>query len=412
MTTTTTAATTVVGAPYGKAGTVTSNVGEVRVFSGVNGSVLRTINTTLGVEALGTCVSGAGDVNQDGWDDIIASAPQYTLSAAIHDTGRAYVYSGKTGAVIWQWTGTTSGENFATSVDGGRDVNNDGWPDLIVGSPFSDPPGNGNAGRIFVYSGRYGTVLYSFQGLHGGDELGRSCALAGDVDGDGWADFAAGARLNDQVAADAGMARIWSGRTGQPLFTFYGNQVGEFFGHAVASAGDIDADGLDDVIVGWPSADFSGIDSGRARVWTGTPFGVTPYCTAMTNSAGCQATVSTTGTPSASNPTPFTVRATSVINQKTGLLFYGRHGDATPYLGGFLCVEPPLKRTWVQGSGGNTTGTSCTGVLSIDMNNWVQGANDLTLGSGDTVYAQFWYRDAAAPAGVAYSNAVLFTILP
>jgi hypothetical protein len=399
----------IVGAPYGK-GTVLSNVGEARVFSGLNGSVIRTFNSTNGVEVFGTSVSGAGDVDKDGWDDVIIGAPQYT-NGTLHDAGRAYVLSGRTGNVIWSWAGVSSGENYAICVDGGRDANNDGWPDLVVGSPFSDS-NMGNAGSVYVYSGRNGAQLQWFKGLHGGDELGRSCAFAGDVDGDGWADVIGGARLNDQVAVDAGMARVWSGRTGASLFTFYGSQIGEFFGHAVACAGDIDGDGLDDVIVGWPSADYAGVDAGRARVWTGTPLAVTSYCTATTNTAGCAATITTTGSPSATNPTPFNVRATQVLNQKTGLLFYGRHGEATPYLGGWLCVEPPFKRTWVQNSGGSGSGTSCTGTLVLDMNGWVQGQNDLTLGSGDTVYAQYWYRDTASPSGVAYTNAVLFTILP
>jgi hypothetical protein len=253
--------------------------------------------------------------------------------------------------------------------------------------------------------------VYWFKGAAGGNELGRSCRLAGDVDGDGWADVIGGARYNDQNAADCGMARVWSGRTGGILFNFYGTTVGEFFGHAVASAGDVDNDGLDDVIVGWPTADFGGQDKGRARVWSGTPFSVTTYCTSTTNSLGCTANITTTGTPSLSNPSAFSIRATQVVNNKSGLLFYGRHGVAVPYFTGWLCVEPPVKRTWIQNSGGTASGSSCTGALNMDMNSWIQGQNDVTIATGDTLYAQYWYRDVSA-TGVAYSNAVYFTVLP
>ena len=398
----------IVGAPYGKS-TVSGNVGEARVFSGQNGSVLRTFNSVNGVTALGTTVSGAGDVNQDGWDDVIIGAPQYS-NGSIHDTGRAYVFSGKTGLQLYAFTGATSGENYATWVDGGRDVNNDGWPDVIVGVPFADYNG-GNSGSVYVFSGQTGAQLYRFNG-NNGDEMGRACALAGDVDGDGWADVIGGARLADSATApDAGIVRVWSGRTGQTLFAISGTIVGEFFGAAVACGGDINHDGLDDVVVGWPSADYAGTDSGRVKTWSGTPFPVTTYCTATTNGLGCAATITTTGTPSATSTAAFTIRAQQVVNNKTGLLFYGRHGDALPYLGGYLCVAPPLSRTFLQNSAGSSTGTSCTGLLTVNMNGWIQSNNDPTLGTGDTVFAQFWYRDIAGQ-GTAYTNAVTFTVMP
>lgn len=397
----------IVGAPFGKS-LVPGNIGEARVFSGRDGSVLHTFNSTSGVTALGTTVSGAGDVDQDGNADVIIGAPQYS-SSSNSDTGRAYVFSGRTGAQLFAWTGATSGENFATCVDGGQDVNNDGWPDLVVGDPFADYNG-GNSGSVYVFSGHTGTQLYRFNG-NNGDEMGRTCALAGDVDGDGWADVIGGARFgNSANAADAGVVRVWSGRTSGVLFALTGTLVGEFFGSAVASAGDADMDNLDEIIVGWP-ADVNGTDSGRIKVWSGTPFPVTTYCTATTNALGCAASITTTGTPSASNTAAFTIRATQVVNQKSGMLFYGRHGDAIPYLGGYLCVAPPLSRTFIQDSAGNATGNSCSGMLTLNMNNWIQGQNDPTLGAGDTVFAQFWYRDLPGQ-GIAYSNAVSFTILP
>jgi len=398
----------IVGAPYGKS-TLAGSIGEARVFSGQNGSVLHTFNSVSGVTALGTTVSGAGDVNQDGWDDVIIGAPQYSQGAT-HDTGRAYVFSGKTSLQLWAWTGATDGENFAACVDGGRDVNNDGWPDLVVGDPFADYNG-GNSGSVYVFSGKTGAQIYRFNG-NNSDEMGRSCALAGDVDGDGYADIIGGARLADSAtAADAGLARIWSGRTGQTLFALSGSIVGEFFGAAVTCGGDINHDGLDDVIVGWPSADYAGTDAGRARTWSGTPFPVTTYCTATTNGLGCAATITTTGTPSATNTAAFTIRAAQVVNNKAGLLFYGRHGEALPYLGGYLCVDPPLSRTFIQNSAGSSSGSSCTGLLTLNMNGWIQSNNDPTLGSGDTVFAQFWYRDIAGQ-GTAYTNAVSFTVMP
>jgi hypothetical protein len=396
----------IVGAPYGK-GSVTSNVGEARIFNGATGAVVRTHNAPLGVAVLGASVSGAGDINQDGWDDVIVGAPQSSYTH--QDAGRAWVFSGKTGATLFSWDGASSGENFGASVDGGGDVNLDGYPDLVIGAPYADYAG-GNSGSAFVYSGRTGTQLYNFKGTAGGDELGRASALAGDVDGDGWVDVVAGAKLKDQTVGNGGMARVWSGRTGAVLFSVYGSVVDEQLGHAVTGGGDVNGDGLDDFVVGWPTFDLgTSLDVGRARAWSGTPLPVTTYCTSATNSAGCQAMITTTGSPSLSSTAAFTVRTTNVVNQKTGFLFYGRHGQVVPYYSGFLCVEPPIVRTPAQNSGGSATGNDCTGILSIDLNGWFDQQLDPLLSAGDTLYCQFFYRDGLTSR---FSNAVLFTVQP
>src|SRR6185295_18855721 len=111
-----------------------------------------------------------------------------------------------------------------------------------------------------------------------------------------------------------------------------------------------------------------------------------------------------TGTPSASSSSAFTVRATQVLNQAVGLLFYGHQGQSTPFQGGTLCVRAPYVRTPVVNSGGSSSGNDCSGVLSRDMNAWIRSHNDPTLGAGDTIFAQWWYRDANASYTSGYSN--------
>lgn len=396
----------IVGAPYGK-GSNTANVGEARIFSGLNGSVLRTFNSPSGVSVLGYSVSAAGDVNKDGKADVIVGAPQTTNTQ--QDQGRAYVYSGATGATLYTFQGATAGEYFGNSVDGGRDVNNDGWPDVIVGAPNADYAG-GNSGSVFVYSGRTGAQIYNLKGTAAQDEMGRVCALAGDVDGDGWADVIGGARMKDQSVQNAGMARVWSGRTGATLFSVYGTLTDEQLGFSVGGGKDVNGDGLDDFIVGWPTFDTnnSNLDTGRVRVWSGTPLPITSYCTAGTSTSGCTATITTTGSPSLSSTAAFTLRANNVVNQKTGFLFYGRHGQAVPFGSGFLCVEPGYVRTPIQSTAGNATGTSCTGFLSVDLNQWLRQGNDPAVTAGATLFCQFYYRDVNA----SFSNAVYFTVAP
>ncbi len=396
----------IVGAPYGK-GTNTANVGEARIFSGLDGSVLRTFNSPQGVSVLGMSVSGAGDVDRDGFADVLVGAPQSTYS--LNDQGRVWVFSGRTGAALRFFQGSTAGENFGFCVDGGRDVNNDGWPDFVIGSPFADYQG-ANSGSVFVHSGLDGAQLFHFRGTAASDDMGRSCAHAGDVDGDGWGDVIGGARLKDQGLGNCGMARVWSGRTGAVLHSVYGASVDEMLGHAVAGGADVNGDGLDDFVVGWPTFDSgaTSIDVGRARAYSAAPLPVTSYGTAGTSASGCTATLTTSGSPSASALTPFIVRANGVVRQSTGFLFYGSHGQAAPYGSGWLCVKSPFVRLVAQGTQGSATGAVCSGFVQQDLNAHFRSGPDLAVQAGDTLFCQVFYRDG----GSSLSNAVLFTIQP
>lgn len=396
----------IVGAPYGK-GSNTANVGEARIFSGLDGSVLRTFNSPQGVSVLGMSVSGAGDVDRDGFDDVIVGAPQATYGFS--DQGRAWVYSGRTGAVLRFFQGASAGENFGFCVDGGRDVNNDGWPDFVIGSPFADYQG-ANSGSVFVHSGRDGAQLFHFRGTAASDDMGRSCAHAGDVDGDGWSDVIGGARLKDQGLSNAGMARVWSGRTGAVLHSVYGSAMDEMLGHAVAGGDDVNGDGLDDFVVGWPTFDAgsTSLDVGRARAFSAAPLPITTYCTAGTSVSGCAASITTSGTPSASASTPFIVRANGVARLSNGFVFYGRHGQAAPYGSGWLCVKAPFVRLTAAGTQGSATGSVCSGFVQQDLNAHFRNGADMAVQAGDTLFCQIFYRDG----GASLSNAVLFTVQP
>ncbi len=138
----------------------------------------------------------------------------------------------------------------------------------------------------------------------------------------------------------------------------------------------------------------------------------TSYCTAKLNSQGCAPSLSSSGAPSASSASPFTLTCTNVINQKGGTLFYGWSASNTPFQGGVKCVQSPVRRTGVQNSGGNAGPDDCSGSLSIDFNARIQSGVDNTLIAGATIYAQCWYRDGADPTGfgTGLSDALEFTI--
>ena len=224
---------------------------SARVFSGADGSVLQTFDDDDSI----TSVSGAGDVNGDGFADLIVGAPGNSPS-----TGRARVFSGADGSVLYTFNGDSAGDRFGNSVSGAGDVNGDGFADLIVGTELDDNNGN-FSGSARVFSGADGSVLYIFNGS-AGDTFGSSVSGAGDVNGDGFADLIVGA-LGDSL--NRGSARVLSGADGSDLLNFDGDSADDRFGSSVSCAGDVNGDGLADFIVG---AEFGGAnDGGYARVF-------------------------------------------------------------------------------------------------------------------------------------------------
>ena len=128
----------------------------------------------------------------------VGPAPRGGYSYTVNNTGggdigRAYVYSGQTGGLLWTFTGEAAGDALGFSVSGAGDVNNDGYDDLIAGAYNSDA-GGANAGRAYVYSGQTAGVLWTFTGEATGDQFGGSVSGAGDVDNDGYADLIIGGR--------------------------------------------------------------------------------------------------------------------------------------------------------------------------------------------------------------------------
>src|SRR5262249_22249764 len=136
------------------------------------------------------------------------------------------------------------------------DVDGDGFADVIIGAPGAElAPTPGSAS---VLSGVDGTVLRSFLGLANGDGFGSAVSGAGDVDGDGVPDLIVGAPNAFGAVANAGRATVFSGRTSAVLYDFLGDAAGDRFGWSVSGAGDVNGDGYDDVIVGAPLSDANG----------------------------------------------------------------------------------------------------------------------------------------------------------
>ncbi|MCI0589700.1 MAG: integrin alpha [Planctomycetes bacterium] len=242
------------------------------------GYVLHDFPGSAAGDEFGWSVAGAGDVNSDGFADVVVGA-KFADPGGLSVAGEARVYSGATGGILHSFPGTAAGNLFGWSVAAAGDVDGDGASDVIVGAPSAVS----GAGHARVFSGASGAILHTFSGSFSGpigDALGYSVAGVGDVNGDGKSDLLVGA---PQAAFPGlvGYAKVYSGASGATLYTFVGTTTNDFFGFSVAAARDVNADGVPDLLVGGPFADppdpfFPGtlLNAGQAKVFSGATGGL------------------------------------------------------------------------------------------------------------------------------------------
>lgn len=270
-----------IGAPFYDTGL--ANIGRVFIYQGKVGGfgavADQTLEGTQANELFGWSVSTAGDVNCDGYADLLIGAPQYSNGES--NEGRVYLFSGSGSGVIanpvWLTEGNQTDSQLGFCVACAGDVNGDGYSDILASAPYHN-----NQGRVSLYAGSGSGLLYNplwfADGKQAEEQFGFSAASAGDINGDGFSDIMVGAPYYDNGQTDEGRACLYNGHTGglspNPTWSRESDQTNAQYGRSVSAAGDVNGDGFSDVIIGAPYFDNTQSNEGRVYVYHGSAGGL------------------------------------------------------------------------------------------------------------------------------------------
>ncbi len=247
--------------------------------SGLSASPNWTAESNKENGSFGWSVSTAGDINGDGYSDVVIGAPYYE-GGQINE-GRAYLYRGSSAGLSasanWMAESNQANAYFGCSVSTAGDVNGDGYSDVIIGAYGYDNDKE-DEGGAYVYYGSSGGLSYSANWMAEGNQIytrfGWSVSTTGDVNGDGYSDIVIGAPFYYNSLSGSGSAFVYygssSGLSASANWIAEMDRLDTYFGACVSTAGDVNGDGYSDIIIGAYAYDNGVIlDGGRVFVYYG-----------------------------------------------------------------------------------------------------------------------------------------------
>jgi hypothetical protein len=243
--------------------------GRIYIYSGTGGKPIKVFGGETEGSRLGQSMALVGDLDGDGIQDFLVSAPGYAEPER-EAMGRVYVYSSKAGTLLPDpLTGRMTGDLMGKAVLGAGDVNGNGVPDYLVSMP-----GDAKArapGMVILIEGKNGRAIHSFRGMRGDFSLGSALAKVGDLDGDGSDEFLCSTlHVPESRAPQVQRVHVFSVRSKKPIFTFESQEGSLNFGTSLAGIHDINDDGKRDFLIGDPGySEEDGKGTGRVYFYSG-----------------------------------------------------------------------------------------------------------------------------------------------